>query len=744
MNSNKHKNDAHVRMTYPDGGGDMLETPSANHLPQVEPPNAADCERLNPDLAARESTLHQLVFDASDLVQYFDDNRLPTGIQRVQIEIITSVFESASPEYSLSIACFTASTSAWVSLDDGIFRNVCKLALAGGDLDDRNWQQALKQLRAYIDGAPPLMFRTGAFLINLGTSWWLPNYFLKVRFAKTQYGIRYVPFVHDCIPIITPEHCINGLTRHFIAWMVGAFDHADFFLANSKATAADLVRIAEYVGKKVAPPSVIRLNASFNKGRKNPSTANLGELFIKNDLRANDYVLLVATIESRKNHLLAFSAWITLLKKFGPRQVPKLVCVGKKGWLAEPVYAKLEASSLLREKVVMLTDVSDPVLSQLYYNCRFTIYPSMYEGWGLPVTESLCFGKVPLVSRASSLPEAGEDFAEYFDLESEADFVGKLERLIFDAEYREAMERWIVAGFRPRSWLDISAELLGLVRKWANSHPCDPEQDFRPAEARLGQYYPLSAIGEQQFWPGIVPGEVFRQGDAWWWPESWGCWTKHKVARLSFVTRPTHEKAGVLFLGIRGLEKGDCKVTITVKSLGTRQVSIKAKEYKWVIFRASKNEIARLKTGDYAAFDILLWSDCGVDFSEVTGGLDTRISSIGVLGFMFCAEDDFAAQLKIIAGVTLNDLDSLVAKPTEAHQLLLDAKVGWNDPEVALPKPADADNLPPGVGAAPEIGADLATPGAPGSNGQSRKRRSPYLLSKTRQRVHPGSASIST
>ena len=390
----------------------------------------------SPQRTATVSALYHLLFDVSDLVQYFEDNRLPTGIQRVQIEIITSILASAPREYSTSVACFTTNTNSWVPLDAGLFSDICKLALIGGDLEERAWQRALKKLKIDIANARPLIFPDGAFLINLGTSWWLPNYFLKVRLAKAQYGVKYVPFVHDCIPIVTPEHCVDGLVQQFKAWILGAFEHADFLLANSRATAADVIRIAEYLGKKVAAPSVIPLNASFNAGRETLSTSRMpahsSETFIKYDLEPKGYVLFVATVELRKNHLLAFSAWINLVKKYGVRRVPKLVCVGKVGWLNEPVYAKLAASGLLREKVVMLSDVADPILVQLYYNCLFTIFPSAYEGWGLPVTEALGFGKVPLVSRVASLPEAGENFAEYFRLESEAELIEKLERLIFD------------------------------------------------------------------------------------------------------------------------------------------------------------------------------------------------------------------------------------------------------------------------------------------------------------------------
>jgi glycosyltransferase involved in cell wall biosynthesis len=321
----------------------------------------------------------------------------------------------APEDCSVTVACFTNSANFCAGLDFPLFEKVCRLALASGDLEDRNWRRAVDQLRKYIDQAPHLVFPEGAFLINLGTSWWLPNYFLNIRTAKAHYGIKYVPLVYDCIPIVAGEHCGEELTRQFIAWAMGVFEHADHILAISRTTAADVVRVAEHLGRKIAPPTVVELDASFGAvGELAAADLQAAQLFLKHDLRAGEYVLFVATVESRKNHLLAFSAWVALLKKFGVRRVPKLVCVGKKGWLNEAIYAKLETSSLLRQKVVMLSGIADAELQKLYRDCLFTIFPSLYEGWGLPVTESRCFGKVALSSSGSSLPEAGGDFADYY------------------------------------------------------------------------------------------------------------------------------------------------------------------------------------------------------------------------------------------------------------------------------------------------------------------------------------------
>ncbi len=155
-------------------------------------------------------------------------------------------------------------------------------------------------------------------------------------------------------------------------------------------------------------------------------------------------MLFVSTIESRKNHLGGRSSvWLKLIKKRGLKNVPKLVCVGNPGWLNDAAYAKLNASDLLREHVLMLSKISDAALAVLYENSVCTLYPSSYEGWGLPVTEALCYGKVPVISNISSLPEAGGPFAEYFDVEVEKDLMDAVERVVYDEKFRARREQKI-------------------------------------------------------------------------------------------------------------------------------------------------------------------------------------------------------------------------------------------------------------------------------------------------------------
>ncbi len=671
--------------------GRSLYTPIAEDWRPASSGGAASA-----DVGAGQAAEVAIVFDVSDLIEYFRHDRLPTGIQRVQMEVVTNALAQKPRDCSLQISAFGEKTDRWVEIPELFFRQLCRLALTDGRRDAPDWLLIKEELQTYLREAPPIVFPNGAYIINLGTSWWLKNYFINIRAAKERSNIKYVTYVHDMIPVMTPEHCIEGLVRDFIGWVKGAFAHADRFMANSNATARDLTAVARFMGYDIAPPAIVRLDAdhrranqSLRRGdRPSPGDAAL----LKHDLQPGAYVLFVSTIESRKNHELALSAWLKLIKRHGIERVPMLVCVGKRGWLNDAVYARLAASSLLQRRVIMVSDISDPALENLYKGCRFSLYPSHYEGWGLPVTESLSHGKVPLVANNSSLPEAGGEFAEYFDSGSENDFIEKLERLMFDAPYRARREARIVEGFRARTWGEIAAQMLDHVREWHEADQAAPAPTGSwLSVAEPGRYYTPTDNRDTELVPTKLTGEMFRQGDGWWWPEPWGCWTKERGGRLALLFRMTAPAPLVLFVGIRGVQGKPSTATVILDGLYARTVDLRADQDKWLIFRIDEHLVGRLpRVGEHVRLEFLCSADQAADFAVATNGTDPRVAGLGVLGFMIARADDVEARVSFVESVALGDMSSLM----EASQGSNGDRLGlWRlTSEIAASLPAKNDS----------------------------------------------------
>lgn len=595
--------------------------------------------------AAQARSFH-VVFDVSDVINYFRSARLPTGIQRVQIEIVEYAIRDAGFEFS--IACFTKETNYWIEIPRDLFTTLSRLSV--GDLADDAWKALAENLETVISNGARFKFAFGSVLLNLGSSWWLQNYFLGVRAAKAQFDILYVPFIHDLIPMAMPELCVAELRNNFEEWIESVFSHADYFLVNSQNTLADLQTAARQAGAE-RETAVITLDADFR------SAPTLGGGQAEHDvevllqdlgLERGRFVLFVSTIEPRKNHALAFTAWLKLLRRHGAENCPKLVCVGQRGWLNSEAHARLAASDELQRQIVILSNISDAVLGRLYETCICTLYPSLYEGWGLPVTESLCFGKVPIVSQVASLPEAGGVFAEYFDVNSERALLESVERVVFDSDSRLRREGRIQAEFRPRGWRDIGAQIIHQLRCWAEATPArearkDADGWVFPVTARTGAFYSLA--GENQGARGRYArrGEIFRNGTGWWWPEPWGCWIRGKgPATLAFVVEDAADAGICVYLGFRGVQGMDGTGVIQTSDGQRIAIPLRPDEERTVALTL------RPEPGFERQVTLLFTSNAVADFRPPTKGRDFRVCGIGIKWFYVCREDDVAARIGLM------------------------------------------------------------------------------------------------
>jgi glycosyltransferase involved in cell wall biosynthesis len=642
---------------------------------------------MNAVMANAPSPRLHVVFDVSDVINYFRYGRLPTGIQRVQIELVEYALRAKGRDFDFSIACFTKEANYWIEITKSLFGELSRLSVGPGE--EESWDDLVERLETSIQRAKHFVFPDGAVLLNLGSSWWLQNYFLGVRYAKSRYNVRYVPFIHDFIPMVMPELCTDDLRTSFIEWIDSVFDHADHFLVNSQSTLKDL-NTASKLAAVERDAAVITLDADFRNAptrpaeRLAPAEAEAG--LVGYGLKSGGYVLFVSTIEPRKNHAMVFSTWLRLIEKYGPEKCPKLVCVGQRGWLNDEAYAKLAASPALMRQVSILSGVTDAMLGALYENCICTLYPSLYEGWGLPVTESLCFGKVPVISKAASMPEAGGPFAEYFDLRSDRDFQEAVERLVFDDTYRKSRERKIAAEFHPRSWPSIGGQIIGQLQDWV-AKPAPPRarrhmggetrtglQSWQKIGAKIaGQLKALVApvLGAPEppvLIPGIYPvhaqtgifyslageiegargkdakrGEVYRNSADWWWPEPWGSWVKGRgPAQVAFVLNEAKGVRYLVYAGLRGIQGQAGTATVQASSGNRLSAALAADEERIVTLTLDAVQTAERQVV------LSFTSDETADFRVSTLGTDFRICGVGVKWFYVCREDDMQARLDLI------------------------------------------------------------------------------------------------
>jgi glycosyltransferase involved in cell wall biosynthesis len=572
----------------------------------------------------------QIAFDVTDLLDYLREARTPTGIQRVQMGTLGAMLGIGA---EILLVAYDPSAWRWWHVEEAAFRRVLSLARIGARADDPAWRQATATL-CQADARADAPIRAGATLASLGNAWGVEDYFRGLRMLRARVPIRYVAFVHDCVPLVMPEHCLGLTVRLYARWFAALSLHADAVLANSEATAADFRRFAAPLGP-VPPVTVVKLAA---EGLGPPAAAGAAKAAagqLSAPLPGEDFVLFVATLESRKNHLMVFQAWLSLLRRLGPAAVPRLICVGKPGWRAEAALALLDRSPALRRKVSVLNDVSDLALTGLYADCLFTLYNSFHEGWGLPVSESLAAGKLAVVPAQSGLLESGAPGAVFFAPQDEPDLVAALARLITEPDHRRALEARIDRAAAGRGWAQAASEVLASL---ATPAPAAP-QPRMPAGQRLSLGVGAGADPS----PAIAWAEHLRQGLGWWWQEGWGCWTRDGIATLALPLPVPPGTPMRVMLDLRappGVPPGGIAPRLRLRG---------ARAEGWRRLRLSADErLTCVLQGEAGPGGLVVEIDCGDGVK--LGDPANRMVGIGVEAVMACREDDLAARLAALEG----------------------------------------------------------------------------------------------
>ena len=175
------------------------------------------------------------------------------------------------------------------------------------------------------------------------------------------------------------------------------------------------------------------------------------------------YVLFVSTIEARKNHALLFRVWRRMLEEMPVENVPTLVFAGREGWLVSDLMQQLENAEWLDGKIRFIQNPTDAELRRLYADCSFTIFPSFFEGWGLPVTESLSMGRPCLASGTTSIPEAGGQLSRYFNPDNINEAYTLIRKTIEDTEGLKAWTKQVRSEFQPVPWTESAKAILKFI-----------------------------------------------------------------------------------------------------------------------------------------------------------------------------------------------------------------------------------------------------------------------------------------
>lgn len=260
-------------------------------------------------------------------------------------------------------------------------------------------------------------------------------------------------FIH--YPQTFPQTLVAYLNR-VVPWSIGRASHV---LADSLATKNDLVNIWQVPAGKITV-LYSGVSSSFQPVMDGD---RLAAVRAKYDLDQAPFILSVGTIQPRKNYQMLIRAF----QQVAVRWPHNLVIAGGKGWLYDDMLA--EAARLgLNSRVRFVGFVDDADLPALYSAAALFVFPSLYEGFGLPLLEAMACGVPVVTSSASSLPEVvkpladGRETAVQLSPHEQEAWTEAMNKLLADSAWRA---RLVVAGFRQTrrfTWDGAARQLLAI------------------------------------------------------------------------------------------------------------------------------------------------------------------------------------------------------------------------------------------------------------------------------------------
>ncbi len=257
--------------------------------------------------------------------------------------------------------------------------------------------------------------------------------------------------VHDLSYVRVPECFPAPLLNYLNRAVPRSVAHADLVLADAASTQRDLVDVYH------TPVAQTRVLYSGVDARFNPNITAAARARIGAVTQGKPYLLSLGTIQPRKNYVRLIQAFAKIIRDPAITDLQLLICGGR-GWMFDEVFRAVEACGL-RDRVIFPDYMRDEDLPALYAGATLFVYPSLYEGFGLPVAEALACGAPVVSSHASSLPEVGGDAVLYFDPRDIVGMADTICRVLTDESLRNDLRAKGFAQAKKFSWAKAASEL---------------------------------------------------------------------------------------------------------------------------------------------------------------------------------------------------------------------------------------------------------------------------------------------
>jgi len=300
------------------------------------------------------------------------------------------------------------------------------------------------------------MLGEGDYLFSIGSECYEQPAHLPAYARLQKQGVKLIRMIYDMIPVSQPQWVYQATTKIFEQAAIQLIQGSDHLLTISEFSRQEILHFARKQG--ISPPSiqVIRLGDVLDQA----ASAGLG-VPAPDPLPQRPFYLCLGTLEPRKNHRLLQETWRRLVQQHG-QLIPDVVCIGHLDSRTDQMRHEIHHDPLIKEHITILDKINDEQIQWYYDHCIATIFPSLHEGWGLPVAESLARGKLCLAANATSIPEISE-LTVLFDPQDPVQLAALVMETSRNKSWRDQQEQAIRLNYSITEWRATAEQTLALL-----------------------------------------------------------------------------------------------------------------------------------------------------------------------------------------------------------------------------------------------------------------------------------------
>lgn len=272
---------------------------------------------------------------------------------------------------------------------------------------------------------------------------------------------RYL-LLHDVIPLIMDD--FYGKMNYSKQWMknlINSLNKNDYYFTNSEYTKKDFIKHAPNIDGNKIVVTYVGANENFYRVTDQEQIKKVKEKY--NIPQDKKYIFSLCTLEPRKNLIFAIKNFIEFIKK---NNIDDFVLVlGGGHWVAFLPQLENAVKDLdeYKDKIIKIGYVDDEDLSTLYSGAEMFVFPSLYEGFGMPILEAMQCGCPVITSNVSSMPEVAGDAGILIDPHNDNELIAAYEKMYFDENFRKESSKKSLEQAKKFSWQSTVNKMLEVI-----------------------------------------------------------------------------------------------------------------------------------------------------------------------------------------------------------------------------------------------------------------------------------------